>query len=188
MCEKPPDGVSARKKRSVTSAEKEFRSQFRAPRQTEPVESEAELATRSYGSVLKYQCGLARRFYDPELDSLYDERLMTCNWNKTWTVYDTIDECVWTQCLNPPDPPPGTLLASTWSGEPVDFYGNVSYVCEDENLYFEWDRDMEEFNITCQLGGSWDEPLEWPVCLPSKIRLNTMSVLHSTRKPCNCSL
>ena len=112
MCEKPADGVSARKKRSVTSAEKEFRSQVRAPRQTEePAESEAELATRSYGSVLRYQCGLARRFYDPELDSLYDERLMTCNWNKTWTVYDTIDECVWTQCLNPPDPPPGTLLA-----------------------------------------------------------------------------
>ena len=75
---------------------------------------------------------------------------------------------VWTQCLYPPDPPPATRLASTWSGDPVDFYGNVSFVCEEEELYFEWDRDMEEFNITCQLGGTWDEPEEWPICLPSK--------------------
>ena len=130
------------------------------------VETEAELATRSYGSVLRYQCGLARRFYDPELDSLYDERWMTCNWNQTWTLYDTIDSCVWTQCLYPPDPPTGNRLASTWSGDPVDFYGNVSYVCEEEGLYFEWDRDMEEFNITCQPGGTWDEPAIWPVCVP----------------------
>ena len=72
------------------------------------------------------------------------------------------------QCLYPPDPPQGTLLASTWSGDPVDFYSNVSYVCEQEGLYFEWDRDMQEFNITCQLGGSWDLPEEWPVCLPSE--------------------
>ena len=131
-------------------------------------------AARSYGSVLRYQCGLARRFYDPELDSLYDERWMTCNWNQTWTLYDTIDSCVWTQCLYPPDPPPGARLASTWSGEPVDFYGNVSFVCEEEELYFEWDRDMEEFNITCELGGNWDEPAEWPICLPSKDNSNAI--------------
>ena len=74
------------------------------------------------------------------------------------------------------DPPPGTRLASTWSGEPVDFYGNVSFVCEEEELYFEWDREMEEFNITCQLGGAWDEPAEWPVCLPSKEELDQSMV------------
>ena len=96
--------------------------------------------------------------------------------------YDTIDSCVWTQCLYPPDPPTGNRLASTWSGDPVDFYGNVSYVCEEEGLYFEWDREMEEFNITCQLGGGWDEPLEWPVCLPSKI---VFSVVNSTRRSCS---
>ena len=172
MCEKP---VEVRRRRSAeveagpSSGEKRRARTVRVLRETEAeVETEAELATRSYGSVLRYQCGLARRFYDPELDSLYDERWMTCNWNQTWTLYDTIDSCVWTQCLNPPTPPPTTRLASTWSGDPVDFYGNVSFVCEEEELYFEWDREMEEFNITCQLGGTWDEPEEWPVCLPSK--------------------
>ena len=131
-------------------------------------ETEAELAIRSYGSVLRYQCGLARRFYDAELEVEYDERLMRCNWNNTWTRHDSLDPCIWTQCLYPPTPPPATRLASTWSGDPVDFYGNVSFVCEEEELYFEWDRDMEEFNVTCLHGGDWDSPDPWPVCLPSE--------------------
>ena len=97
MCEKP---VEVRRKRSAEMEARpgpgESRSTrtVRVLRETEAeVETEAELATRSYGSVLRYQCGLARRFYDPELDSLYDERWMTCNWNQTWTLYDTIDSC-----------------------------------------------------------------------------------------------
>ena len=131
-------------------------------------ETEAELAMRSYGSVLRYQCGSARRFYDPELEVEYDERLMSCNWNTTWTRHDSLDSCIWTQCLYPPVPPPGTRLASTWSGDPVDFYGNVSFVCEEEELYFEWEREMEEFNVSCLHGGHWDTPDLWPVCLPSE--------------------
>ena len=173
MCEKPLESVSLRKKRSPSIDGSERSSAHPVPlrprRQTEETsESEAELATRSYGSVLRYQCGLARRFYDPELGQEYDERTMTCNWNNTWTRHEVLDSCVWTQCLYPPDPPPGTRLVSTWSGDPVDFYGNVSYVCEEEELYFEWEREMEEFNVTCLPGGLWDGPTEWPVCVPSK--------------------
>ena len=52
----------------------------------ETVETEEEISLRSYGSVLRYQCGLARRFYEPDLDLEYDERNMTCNWNRTWTT------------------------------------------------------------------------------------------------------
>ena len=132
----------------------------------ETVETEHEISLRSYGSVLRYQCGLARRFYDPDLDLEYDERNMTCNWNKTWTTRDYIDECVWVSCLYPPEPPAGTFLSMLWSGDPVDFYGNVSYVCEEEGLYFEWDRDMLEFNISCMPGGIWDQPTTWPICVP----------------------
>ena len=134
----------------------------------EAVETEEEISLRSYGSVLRYQCGLARRFYEPDLDEEYDERNMTCNWNKTWTSRDYIDECVWVSCLHPPQPPEGSFLSMLWSGDPVDFYGNVSYICEEEGLYFEWDRDMEEFNVTCLHGGDWDSPDPWPVCLPSE--------------------
>ena len=51
---------------------------------------------------IRYECGLARRFYDIEAEEHYDERWMTCNWNTTWTKHDSLDECVWVQCLNPP--------------------------------------------------------------------------------------
>ena len=79
-------------------------------------ETEEELAMRSYGSVLRYQCGLARKFHDPEMDEFYPERNMTCNWNATWTARDYLDDCVWTQCLSPPEPPQNNLVISTWSG------------------------------------------------------------------------
>ena len=127
-----------------------------------------DTAVRSYGSVLSYQCGLARQFYEPELGELYQQRNMTCNWNTTWTLRDSLDECVWTQCLYPPEPPELSLLTSTWSGQPVEFHENVSYVCQEEETYFQWDRDQLEFNVTCQPDGSWPEPEEWPVCLSCK--------------------
>ena len=51
----------------------------------------------------------------------------------------------------------------------------VSYVCssgeEEEELFFEWDRDMAEYNVSCLEGGAWDLPAVWPVCLPCKCRL-----------------
>ena len=135
-------------------------------RETE-TETELEVEMRSYGSQLRYECGLARRFYDPETEDFYDERWMTCNWNQTWTKVDYLDECIWTQCLNPPYPPEENLLDSTWDQNPVEFGNNVSYVCG-ENLYFLWDRDMTEFNVTCLGDGTWEDPTEWPVCVPCK--------------------
>ena len=101
--------LDARKKRSlaeetslgfVGSAENVIR-QKRKAEETE--ETEEEISQRSYGSTLGYECGLARRFEDPETLELYSERWMTCNWNKTWTPVDTVDECVWIQCINPPE-------------------------------------------------------------------------------------
>ena len=137
-----------------------------APLSSLPVlETPEETAVRTYGSVLSYQCGPARKFYDPELEEFYQERKMTCNWNMTWTSRDYLDSCVWTQCLYPPHPPPDSLLASTWDGDPVEFYDNVSYVCQQEEFYFEWDRNILEFNVSCQPDGSWPEPGQWPVCV-----------------------
>ena len=135
----------------------------------EQVESVEEIEIRSYGSQLRYECGLARMFYDTENEEHYQERWMQCNWNKTWTLTDQLDDCVWVQCLYPPEPPPEAQLISTWSGDPVEFFANVSYVCASEDLHFEWDKHMTEYNISCMPGGSWDEPLEWPVCYNCKI-------------------
>ena len=135
----------------------------------EQVESVEEIEIRSYGSQLRYECGLARMFYDTENEEHYQERWMQCNWNKTWTLTDQLDDCVWVQCLYPPEPPPEAQLMSTWSGDPIEFYANVSYACASEDLHFEWDKDMTEYNISCMPGGSWDKPLEWPVCYNCKI-------------------
>ena len=94
---------------------------------------------------------------------------MTCNWNSTWTLYDSLDTCEWVACINPPTPPEEALIALQWDGDPVEFNGNVSYTCKDEDLYFEIDKNMEEYNVTCLEDGSWDVPSEWPVCFNCKI-------------------
>jgi hypothetical protein len=57
---------------------------------------------RGQEKLLRYQCGLARRFEDPETEELYDERWMECQWNKTWTPVDSLDPCRWVQCIDPP--------------------------------------------------------------------------------------
>ena len=41
-------------------------------RETE-TETELEVEMRSYGSQLRYECGLARRVFDPEAEEFYDE-------------------------------------------------------------------------------------------------------------------
>ena len=55
---------------------------------------------RSYGHRLRYECGLARRFLDEELEETYEERWLTCNWNTSWTEFSTLDTCVWVQVTN----------------------------------------------------------------------------------------
>merc|ERR1719397_757746 len=120
MCASSPSG--RRRKRSTEGRV--------ANRVVRAVETEEEVAVRSFGSVLRYQCGLARRFLDQETEMHYDIREMECHWNQTWTPMDTLDDCDWTACLYPPDPPPESLLLSLWSEEPVEFGANVSYVCQ----------------------------------------------------------
>lgn len=120
---------------------------------------------KSYGTQLRYECGLARKFYNEELNTTYDERYMTCNFNKTWTVHNSLDPCIWVQCLYPPEPPPEANLIRKWDGSPVNFTHNVSYVCSQDDLYFEWDRDLPDYNVTCLPGGSWSTPTVWPICI-----------------------
>ena len=59
----------------------------------------------------------------------------------------------------------------------MDFGSNSTYVCAGDDLYFEWDRDLEDFNITCLEDGSWDAPDIWPICVnckdnPFMVKLN----------------
>ena len=130
--------------------------------------SPEEVEVRSAGSRMRYECGLARRFYNLELSSngTYQERMMQCNWNRSWTPESSLDPCVWVQCINPPPPPGGSGMRFVWDGSPVEFGQNVSYVCEEEGLYFEAGREISEFNVTCLTDGSWKDVV-WPRCISS---------------------
>ena len=123
---------------------------------------------KSYGTELRYECGKARKFFSEEQNETYTERHMTCNWNTSWSPHSSLDPCVWVQCLHPPLPPALTNLALVWDGSPVNFTQSVSYVCREEGLYFERDRDMTSYNISCLPGGQWDEPSKWPKCIKCK--------------------
>ena len=131
-------------------------------------EPTSEIPLQSYGSRLGYRCGLARRFLDPETSKHYDDRWLECSWNKTWGPVDSLDPCVWVQCLHPPTPPETNMLKANWDGLPIEFNDAVSYGCNSSDTYFEWDREMVEFNVTCLPGGGWDTPQEWPNCVESK--------------------
>ena len=109
MCGDNVQVLNGRKKRSAG----EPSSQTRRKRDTAQM-SDLELEVKSYGNNLRYECGLARRFLDEESTEHYDERVMTCAWNTTWTPLDTLDPCVWVQCLYPPQPPPESNMILVW--------------------------------------------------------------------------
>ncbi len=66
-----------------------------------------------------------------------------------------------------PPVPEGLGIAPDWDGQPVDFFDNVTYTCENNNLFFEEDRDMEGFEVQCLDSGYFDTPWEgeWPTCV-----------------------
>ena len=80
--------VSGRKKREVLDIVEG--NLIRVQKREVKVETEQEIAMRSYGSRLRYECGLARRFLDPESELHYDERWLQCNWNNSWTQTEAI--------------------------------------------------------------------------------------------------
>lgn len=38
---------------------------------------------------------------------------------QSWTPVDTLDECKWIQCINPPSPPAESLIVFAWDGTPI---------------------------------------------------------------------
>ena len=57
-------------------------------------ETQDSLDRRSYGSRLRYECGLARMFWDPEEEILYQDRMLQCNWNQSWTRWDRCTDSI----------------------------------------------------------------------------------------------
>ena len=48
----------------------------------------------------------------------------------------------------------------------MEFGSSVSYVCL-PGLYFEEDRDLTSFEVSCDLAGTgmWEQPRSWPRCV-----------------------
>jgi hypothetical protein len=65
-------------------------------------------------------------------------------------------------------PPDDSNLVSTWNGVPVGVGANTSYICNSNSVFFEMDRNVPSWNLTCVSGGVWGLPVTWPRCLPSK--------------------
>ena len=77
-----------------------------------------------------------------------------------------------------------------WNETPVDFYSTVGYRCKNDSLFFEQDKDLVQWNITCLPGGSWQIPDLWPRCLPCKyeIQLFIGKKLSKKRKQFNLAI
>ena len=77
-----------------------------------------------------YNCGSARQFIDSS-ENLYDNHVMTCNWDKSWNASHTLDECVWVACLKPPTPPDYANLVNTdWDEKPISSGDKAHFVCK----------------------------------------------------------
>ena len=81
--------------------------------------------------------------------------------------------CVWYQCYNPPLPEHNAnynKLKLLWDPtKPVDFNANISYSCngfsDQNNTFFEHDRNLDSFSIQCQDDGYFRVPEKWFRCV-----------------------
>jgi hypothetical protein len=65
-------------------------------------------------------------------------------------------------------PPATNNLISNWNGIPVEFLANATYSCSSSDYFFEMNRDLKFWNLTCLPGGTWAIPATWPSCVKSK--------------------
>ena len=84
--------------------------------------------------------------------------------------YFQMEPCIWHQCIDP-ILPENKGLKYLWDGKPVEFGDSVTYKCARSNLFFEYDRELESFDIECLNDGSFDVPDddEWLNCVSSKL-------------------
>lgn len=64
--------------------------------------------------------------------------------------------------------PEDSRLVMNWDGAPVEFNSSAVYQCESTDIFFEIDKELDGYNVTCLEDGSWDLPEIWPICVPCK--------------------
>ena len=134
-----------------------------------------------FGTELGYRCGPERMFRNASVaegdeGTLYLERMITCQWDKTWTPSNTLEACAWLRCLRPPTPPDeANLVLHEWDGEPVEFEDEVEFRCKPEH-YFRQNRSQISLFLKCNEDGSFLLPKDihgnsyWPECVESNVQ------------------
>ena len=60
------------------------------------------------------------------------------------------------------------MLHSNWDGKPVAFGNFTRYSCIDDKHFFEMDKSLTTWIISCLSTGKFDTPKVWPICVKSK--------------------
>ena len=80
-----------------------------------------------------------------------------------------LDDCEATACA-PPSLPKGNRLKLEQAGTLTYAFGkNATILCDGSDVYFEQDKDLKGFNVTCLATGRWDRPFQWPKCIEGKL-------------------
>ena len=108
--------------------------------------------------------------FDTDGDGVGDQLKITtrCLWNKAWSDYPTLPDCIVTHCVEPFKIPEETSLeevTSDWT--PINEY--KQYRCKNQvsgqpTMFWESDRTKYTFKLICKPDGyfTWEE---WPICL-----------------------
>jgi hypothetical protein len=73
------------------------------------------------------------------------------------------------QCLAPPIPPnESSLETSRWDGSPINFYSNVTFVCQRKQKFYS-DFSQQNVQAQCLPNNTWALPNSWGLCVESKL-------------------
>ena len=152
------------------------------PCQTENCDPEAEDLARelhnssedmdTYPAEIEYKCPLGMEFQDPEAnDTTHPIQTAECGWDGLWHLDPPVNSmmnCTWVACANPPFPEGTTYLVRNYSQEEtIQFGDSFNYTCPPGH-FFDEDRDISHISATCLTNGSFSEPVEWKRCVDEK--------------------
>ena len=119
----------------------------------------------------RYKCGRGRAFLDPATLEHYNTSKVVCGWDQTYN-HSQFDPCVWTHCINPPDPDAQHKLKLIWNPlAPPAHNDSILYICDAGSTYNRFETDFNQWNysLTCMENNQFSEP-SWPTCVDSKLK------------------
>ena len=136
--------------------------------------NENKNGSEEYTTQIRYECINGSQF-DTTDDAVGDSFYIynKCKWNKTWAPYPSLPPCIITHCVDPFVPPDNTfMIESTPAWTPINT--DKWFECSDKAVngshtrFFETDRSLSSFAMTCKPDGQFDfvdVRENWPTCL-----------------------